>query len=461
MSLKRKETRYHVIFLVLWLVAHIPFLRSDPSIMLDSSRGAFTDEGLYLFQISNWFKGAGFEVFESDGFLKTPFYNLLMAPFIAFNRLWLTRLITVLFLGGVLSTWLADFGKNMLLPMLLCLMISLQVNFFGHSHLAMAECYVFGFLLLSLRFVFHTNTKQQYWGLFFLGLAIGCKIQYVYLGLLIIPYLAWIGIKHSKGYRLLLSAAPLLILGLLGLIFRAEYNYILAFAKSGKMQEWGHWMFRMKVNGMHLWETPFNVFLSVTTILMIAGMGMNWKKFERKSKWILIVLLGLLFIEGHKLLYIYLPQRYLYVFFGLVMLFHVYGVHLLLKQAKLKSWLPILVGILFILIPLFSYCQLLNQRSFDMISARESIKLNVSPDMHLIGPWGPSLSFGLTNPSHTAWKEFFENRAYWQANSKHVIVSELDFNDNQKLFSKTIQGGSYCKIDSFQIIKWELGVFTP
>ena len=53
MSLKRKETRYHVIFLVLWLVAHIPFLRSDPSIMLDSSRGAFTDEGLYLFQISN------------------------------------------------------------------------------------------------------------------------------------------------------------------------------------------------------------------------------------------------------------------------------------------------------------------------------------------------------------------------------------------------------------------------
>ena len=101
MSLKRKETRYHVIFLVLWLVAHIPFLRSDPSIMLDSSRGAFTDEGLYLFQISNWFKGAGFEVFESDGFLKTPFYNLLMAPFIAFNRLWLIRLITVLFLGGV------------------------------------------------------------------------------------------------------------------------------------------------------------------------------------------------------------------------------------------------------------------------------------------------------------------------------------------------------------------------
>ena len=98
------------------------------------------------------------------------------------------------------------------------------------------------------------------------------------------------------------------------------------------------------------------------------------------------------------------------------------GFTLLLKQAKLKSWLPILVGILFILIPLFSYCQLLNQRSFDMISARESIKLNVSPDMHLIGPWGPSLSFGLTNPSHTAWKEFFENRGVLASKFKSMLL---------------------------------------
>lgn len=461
MLLNRTERLYPVVFVVLWLLAHLPFLHADPSILLDSSRGAFTDEGLYLFQVGNWFKGAGFEIFESDGFLKTPLYNALLAPFVVFNSLWVIRLISILLVGSVLSKWCSQQGGQLWLPWVLLMLLSMQSNLFGHSHLAMAECYVFGFLLLSLVYTFHADLKKRYLGILFLGIAIGCKIQYIYLAILLIPYLWIIEFGNLKRYKWLIAGLPFVLMMLLALVFSEEYAYILGFAKTGKMQGFGNWLFRIRVNLMHLWESPFNVVLSVSTLIVLIGLAFIRKKMSIKEKQLMVLLLGLFFLEAHKLLYIYLPQRYVYLLFGVMIIINVTGIIWLNKRFHHQFNRIAFLGMALILFTVLAYYQHWQQRSFEMKIAKEALRKMVPSETPLIGPWAPSLSLGLPNPSHTAWNDFFENRALWQGNKKHMIISESDFKDNQGLFQKSIQHGDYQKIGNLKIKNWVLGIYQP
>jgi len=123
----------YVIAIVLLLI-HIPFINADPFVLLDNSRGAFTDEGLYLYQISNYLKGFGFDINGSDGFLKTPIYNLLVAPFHHFFGILGVRFICLFyFIIAVLQLLKNSFFRYKLLVILLIL--SLPTIFF-HIHLA-------------------------------------------------------------------------------------------------------------------------------------------------------------------------------------------------------------------------------------------------------------------------------------------------------------------------------------
>jgi len=451
----------HYLFFLVFIGMHLFFLNSDPNILLDDSRGAFTDEGLYLCQINNAFKGFGFNAFDTDGFLKTPIYNLIMAPFVFFNSLWLLRFIALLFVASCFSIFLKIFKVKGPVPVLISLCLMLQSNLFGHSHLVMAECFVFGFILLSLSALFHSNKKMNSLAFFFLFMAVGCKIQYVYLGVFAVPFFFRIRVLQFNYKRMFIILIPVIVLVSMVLFYFQEYKEILSFAKKGKFQEFGYWLFRVKVNLIHLWGNAMNVFLTILSLLSIGSLVLIWKKVKPQNKWILGVIIGLILFEGHKLLFIYLPQRYLYVFFGLLVLFNLYVLNLLIDLWKTKNSTRWVGAVPFLIIAALSYTHIWNERSYQMQEARKSLSLKVSKETVLVGPWAASLSFGLENPSYTAWSGFFENREHWQLNSQHALISELDYKDNQDLFKSILEQGHYQKIDSFQIGDWELGVFKP
>lgn len=450
------------LFALAFVLLHLAFLHADPFVFSDVSRGAFTDEGLYSYQLRNFFLGGPLNLHESDGFLKTPFYNFLAAPFIALNQLWILRLITAALLGVTCSVWMIRVLKHQFVPIALFFLLCTQSTFFSHTHFALAEGFVFSFALLSIySFVILRN---PYFAIFFLGIAVGCKIQYLhFLGLLPI-YLFSLRNQPLDLKKIAVSFIPMAILLVFWIYFQKDYQYILGTAQQGKFQDLMHIGFRIKVNLSHLLKDGANRILILLLLTTGALLGLNYKNLTSVQKRMLGMLWFLLLLESHKLFYVYLPLRYLFTWFGVIILIISYQSFVLLAYKKLKMPYSLIMLSLIIIGFIFQYTRLINSRTFEMENVRQQVAILVPDNFEVVSPWAPSLTFGTQIKSHTAWSEFYENQELWNVNnelkSNVFIIAEDDEDGTHGLFTKHLGHLSKLAVlDSFKIKDWNLVLY--
>lgn len=434
------------LFFIATILLHLLFIRCDPNIPNDFSRGAWTDEGLYLFQIRHIFLYSTFEPFASDGFLKTPLYSLVGSMIVWTNNIEVIRLFFLTFYTLCLSWFLSNFNSKIYWVFLA---ISCQATFFFHGHLAMAEVLAFSFLLLALGSLYK---KNYYLAILFVCFTIITKIQFIYY-LPTLMYPAYLLVKENK-LKLrpfLISLLPIAAFLLLFITYHKEYAYILESQSTGKFQEWGNLLFRIKVNLVNILADPFSLFLLISQFLGIFTIIIKRIKISNKIKITLILCWIFWLLECHKLILIYLPQRYLFLWFAMQII--ICAIQLIILLNSLKPYIFIVSAIITYSLFLVAY---LPERTYDLKEARNSLSDKLPQNCTLIGPWAPSLSWGNNWKTYPAWQNYFENRKYWK-NKSSFLVHEVDHKDNNQLFSSKV--GSI-DIDSFSIGIWRIKVKT-
>ena len=394
----------------------------DAILPLDFSRGALTDEGLYILQIRNMWQGAGLEWFTSDALLKTPLYNLILFPFIGLNSLWSIRLILVLLSGFAWSKLLTKVNTIGLIIFALCLC---QSTIFLHHHFAMAEVMVTSFITLAIYYIFY-GKANHYLGLGLLFACAAVKIQYIYLLALTPVFIYYIYLVKGRIQlkKLVLSTLPLIFLVILGFYFSDNYLFILKSQSVGKFQEFGNWWFRIKVNFTPMFQDLGS--LIVLTIFMLSTILvlLNWKKLQRVQKWRWLALYFMVILESHKLLLIYLPQRYLFLWWCILSTISILSISQFAPFRKI--YLSTLI------IPIYFIAVNFSNGTFQILQFQSKIQ-KAAPKKCLIGPWSGSLAIGSNKIAYPAWRSYFENRDKWEGKDVHII-REYNDNDNEGLF---------------------------
>src|SRR5436309_3150169 len=75
-----KASLYFFLYILLIFISHLPFINADPHVHIAlNSVDAFTDEGLYSGQLRNFINQGHLNIQESDGILKAPLFNMVLA----------------------------------------------------------------------------------------------------------------------------------------------------------------------------------------------------------------------------------------------------------------------------------------------------------------------------------------------------------------------------------------------
>ncbi|MCF8297481.1 MAG: hypothetical protein K9J13_08075, partial [Saprospiraceae bacterium] len=177
---------YLFITLAILLLMQLPFLTADPDKLVDvSTRGAWTDEGLYASQISNLVNGYEFDIEENNTFVRGPVFNVIQLPFfyIFGTKLIVSRLIVLLF--TIFTLLLFVKSKNHVFAFFLTITTLTQFHIFQFTHYGLAEMMGVNFIMLSLYFYlkFYDSGRLKIKWLFIASLMIflcySTKIQYL------------------------------------------------------------------------------------------------------------------------------------------------------------------------------------------------------------------------------------------------------------------------------------------
>jgi len=437
---------------------HLPFISADPFIPLDDSRGAFTDEGLYLFQMENLWETGILAINQADGLLKTPLYNLLLLPFQLFGSLLIFRVCCLLFFVLALRTLSNRLKINDFFTLGLLLLLTLQTTLFMHVHLALAEVFVAAFVCLSIG---HLNKVEHFAiAASLIIAAVACKIQYAYLLMLILPLLIY-QIKSQtfqwKKWWLPLGLFTIFV----GFCFSQStgYQYIISHQQVGKFQDFGNWFFRAKANLIHLCQDPFTLSFLLFFIVIALFLGYYYVNKRVKPSFILLFMSIVWLLESHKLLYVYLPQRYLVLWFLLMVCIILFGIKKVLSIVKPKRNILIGLSVALLMLGIFQYASLYKTRSFEMIALHKSILAKLPKNATVTGPWAPSLCFGSKVTSATAWNNYYENEALWNKAGAYIIM-EKNQSDVDSLFSKQLNPDlKLIPITNGTIRHWEIGLW--
>ncbi len=458
----RPNYRFFAIYalIIFMVLLHLPFIFSDPNVPFDESAGAYTDEGLYLFQSKNWLNGHGLVITESDGWLKTPMYNLLLTPFLIFNNLAILRLLSLLFLVFSALSLLKSLEIKNPTMLALGILLSMQTSIFFHAHFAMAENFVIGFFLLAIRQMFFAIDKWKPLAILLIFIAAFCKIQYVYL-VFFIPLFIVLLLRKQQINKLWWFAYYGFCIVASIFIYKniALYEYILNDQVAGKMQTDGYWLQRAKWNLLHLIQARFTLFF-ILIFVLTAVMSLI-KAIVKKQKIGIAygLLLSVFLFELHKLFYIYLPQRYLVFWFILMLVLSLIQVNYLLKNVLIPQKIQIFSLLIIALVFLFQYANNLKYNNFEMQSASNTFKKHLQQQDVIVGAWAPSIFFNASLATHTAWNGYFENVHIWKRNGTYILMDENQSAINELYFNKLPPNLMLKKIATSKVKNWQLALW--
>lgn len=451
-----KKNYLYIVF-VLLIILQLPFLRSDPDIVVDvDKRGAWTDEGLYSSQVRNFINDYGLDLEENSTLIRGPVFGLIQFVFFSIfgAKLIVGRLIVLLF--TILTILILSTSKRLRLFVFLFTIIALfQFHIFQYSHFALAEMICIDFILLAIFFLhkFLIHEIQSYKWLFLSSLMIflsySAKIQFVYTIVLIplsLSALFFIKYYNTKTFSkvelmtIVWSVVFALSLGLIYLLVwylpNAEfYNYVMNRETTARFPaELSQYPGVIKFSFLnYFWAYGLKVLIICFIVLLIVFF--TFRKHTRiqvLDNPLLVIVLVWILLEIHKIPMLYLPTRYLLSLFVGIGVF----VSLMLSELQRHQKRPylLIIGIIIGIINLTFVIKSYNNRTYDLKSVNEYMQKYDLSDETIIGPWAASLSWETKAKTLPVWNEFLNYKNPIIENNASIVISEYDEADSDESY---------------------------
>ncbi|MBL7905494.1 MAG: hypothetical protein JNL22_10780 [Bacteroidales bacterium] len=435
-------------------LSHLPFLKADPDTMVSlNTRGAWTDEGLYTAQLRDYINHGHLKLYNNNGFIVTPGFQLLLLPFFYLfgTDIVVGRLFTLLFTIAVLMLFARD--RSLRLPALFYLMLAgFQYHYFQFCHYSMGEMSAINMLLLSLFSLVKFEEsgragKKHIWlflAAFFSFLSWAIKIQFAYVVVLVPASLllkALIGgLGTSVSRKQVFGYFGISVLFTFGLAFlyllvwylphREFFNYILNYETADRFKKTIPDLIGVyRFNFRHLiWVKELWPVIILALLLLIAAILSFVSKKNRKG-----VSLAMLFavlwlaVEQHKIAMVYLPTRYflsLIAAAGMVAAFA--ATNLFHERKLLIAWILPLIASVFV----WNTIQVYNswqRRTFDIKAVKEYLeKSDIQKDQPVLGIWAYTLASGSEAPTLGIRYNYLNDKNPIQAYKPRLVISEFN-----------------------------------
>ena len=480
--------RFGVYLLLMGLfILHLQFLTCDPALNFCGSRGPFTDEGLYLFQLRNYLNGHGFNLYSADTVLKSPLFSLLFfLPLkIVGIHLFTARFFALLFCFVPL---LFAAGQRNLkgLVSVMVPMVFLEPFIFQYTHYSLAEmigcCWIFCGLVFNFRYYASGSFNDLIIGTLIFLLVFILKIQFIYI--LTIPILS-IGYICAKKYLVFAQRKSLLhFLFLIGIISIALIAFNLVWYQPNKAffnsvvkqpyklpNSWNEIWTNMKFNYEHvllnddlrLLTKSFYLFLTIGIFFLLPF------KTSKEFKFLFSVCVLWIGIELHKLSFSYIPIRYLIpLLFAAVLLISLVvneSIQIAYKERnKIKYILPIFTVLASLNLAyqnLSHLKSLMAERTYVMHDLTNYIKQTIQNDGIIAGNWAPSLTWEVPNETMVVVSGVLNDEKMFTSIKPVAVAEEDDEADSDGAFKN--RGIDLAqKSDSIKhakIGRWNLNIF--
>ena len=473
---------FPVILLMIFFVMQVPFLNADADYFLSTSRGPWTDEGLYTFQLRNFFNQHGFSLNEGDGLLKAPLYNLMLFPvmYVFGNNIVAIRLFLVIVI--VVSFYVFVKQQVFQKATLIFLSITLfQFHVFQYAHTALCEISAISVFMAGVGLFIRSQIVQSK-KLFIVSLCVICfsafiKIIFLYF-LILVPLTLFIEniFSYQKDKK---NNVKDLILPLgIGFIFIAvyfifwrilDYDYFLKVITGQTEVTYGSsiksiWE-RVKMNQTFYFnDTYFTINIVIFYInILVSGLVFFFRKKINftKHRTLFILTACWLIFELLRFGNAYLPSRYLLSGIIANMLYLSICIDLLftLLIKYFKFIIYALCSCVFVL-NIIQYTKSFNRRTYVMNEINDYLSATNFNNQPVLGNWAASCTWkngAYVKPLAHGYNEIntFENY------HPRAIITETDEADTEKVLQE--QGINISEHSdssrTFKINQWTLVVY--
>lgn len=451
-----------ILLLATLLMLHLPFIDADPDISIsETSRDAFTDEGLNTNQVRNYIHTGKWDMYECDNLVKNPLFNVWLLPFL--NVFGTGRAIvrfSSMLLGFLLLGVLAIYNKDMAkIAIVMALTLLSNYYLFQYEQFAMAEWGACCIMLTSLFFLYKflinnvvtAKIKELIFAIVFAVLATGFKIQFVYFQLLIPASIAIEIVANKSGEPS--SKYFIINTGIVGMVIfnglymllwylpnREIFNYVMTHQTGGRWitSNWFHFL-RENFERAFLSENSRILFFSY---LITIGLGCVHVYNSRKKDFALLFTISLVWslVELHKIFILYVPTRYLISTYfsqgflvSIVLAEFVFSASLA-KPNRFYQRFKKLIGVFMLTILFFSSSfqlyTLYRTRTFSMKEAGEYLTKNYNGQGSILGVWGTSLGWELPARTLPIWKDYHYDVKALKIYPPAFIITEWNQEDS-------------------------------
>ena len=443
-----------LISVIVLFLTHLPFLYADPDTMVSlNTRGAWTDEGLYTAQLRDFINHGHLELYNNNGFIVTPAYQLLLLPFLYLfgTDIVVSRLFTLLFTTAVLL--LLASHRNLRLPALFYLLLTgFQYHFFQFCHYSMGELSAINMLLLSLfSLVKYEESaiagKKRKWlllAVFFSFLSWAIKIQFAYVIVLVPASLllkvlingSWTEGNRKQAFGhfgisvLFTIAFALLYLLVWYLPHREFFNYIMNYETADRFKKTIPELFGVyRFNFRHLiWVKELWPLIALSLLLSVACIFSFVSGKNRKGLPVAMLFAVLwLLAEQHKIAMIYLPTRYFLSLIAAAGMVAALSAATLIQGRKLMTVLILpLITAVFIwnAIQVKSSWQ---RRTFDIRAVKEYLgKSDIPKDQPVLGIWAYTLAADSKVPTLGIRHNYLNDKDPIRTYKPRLVITEFN-----------------------------------
>jgi hypothetical protein len=452
-----------VLLIAIYFLLQILFINSDPDNLADPySRGAWTDEGLYVSQIKNLVNHGSFDITESPVFVITPLYSVMVLPFfyVLGTKLLVSRLVTLCFSLIILFFLLKNKNLN-LFGIFLLLVGFAEVHIFQFMHYGMVEMICISWIMLGL-FFFHNldkikNMKVAVRKIFLVSLCLFCayaaKISFLYCAMILPAATFFLAVAESTRYRkfknthfvlfywslvftiiffllyILCWYLPVHQLFHYGLFYQSSPVYSSSFILI-VMDAWyiflrEFWTGIFKVNIIHF---ILVVFAAIFFFVIKKRKVANPALIAFSVAWILF--------ELHKLPMLYLPYRYMLGFFMaaavFIAAFYVEFLYQFKKHRFILSTIVLVIG----MINLYHNAAVYSRRTFKLEAINNYLKNYDFQERPVIGPWASSCCWKNKAKTVPVWYDFFNWKDPIRTLKPAIVVSEPDELDSDHAYKQ-------------------------
>lgn len=481
-----KWLKFSAVF-ALFVLTQLPFLHADADINLSRSRAPWTDEGLYTAQVRNGSIVGHISMDESDALVKEPGFAALawIATQVGGDSMVVTRFVLIV-VNGLLIAWLvSDAMIGMAVVVVLLPALFFAYYPFHYAHLAMAEMPAISMLFLALLFLSRRLSGQGSANIvraaFAIFLAYAIKFQFIYMAAW--PSLA-IAVAALFRVRPLAEAVrDFVAASAIGLAFCLLYwagwllpnwgliSFIMRRQVGERMSDWSdmlHTVYaqcRVLLFDVYLWPL---MLVSVMSIALAIHVWRADRSDDARKLWTACMCpaIAWLMLEGHKLVMVYMPSRYLLSLYA-AMAAVAGGGFLLLRQRHLHLPVRYVVGLGVAIAIAWAtsigfYIAALERREYQLERAQTFLRSEGNwRGRTVVGAWAPSLFWGTEAVTIPIWKDYFNATRILARFRPVAIVAESDEADSgQALRADGVDAARLAsRIHRLRVARWDLVIY--